>query len=119
LLAQKVLEDKTKGYRSHPQLSRFKSSPDPIGAIAGYLRCIHSEAFNRGYQFSVEKINPAGFNGRISCTRGQLLYEWNHLKKKLRSRDAGKYRELEGIAEPAAHPIFNIVEGSIEAWEII
>jgi Pyrimidine dimer DNA glycosylase len=37
LLAQKVLQGETKGYRSHPQLQRFRSSGDPLGAIAAYL----------------------------------------------------------------------------------
>jgi hypothetical protein len=119
LLAQKVLEGKTKGYRNHPQLQRFKSLPDPVGAIAAYLRALHSEAVSRGYQFSAEKINPRRFSGRIACTRGQLLYEWNHLKKKLQSRDAAKYRELEGLREPLAHPLFDIVEGDVEDWEIV
>ncbi|MEM4913878.1 MAG: pyrimidine dimer DNA glycosylase/endonuclease V, partial [Desulfurococcaceae archaeon] len=30
LLAQKVLEGKTRGYVNHPQLIRFKASPDPL-----------------------------------------------------------------------------------------
>jgi hypothetical protein len=119
LLAQKVLEDRTKGYKSHPQLKRFRASGDAIGAIATYLRAIQSEAHRRGYSFSEEKINPAHFNGRIDCTRGQLLYEWNHLKKKLRLRDAQKYSEIESIAEPEPHTLFNIIEGDIEDWEVI
>ena len=119
LLAQKVLQNKTRGYRSHPQLRRFKSSPDPTGAIAGYLRGIYSEAVNRGYKFSADKISSAEFGGRIACTQGQLLYEWNHLKGKMRSRDARRYREMEDIAEPEPHPVFDIIEGDIEEWEII
>lgn len=119
LLAQKVLQNKTKGYRNHPQLKRFNSSSDPVGAIAIYLRGLHSEAVKRGYKFSEDKITPAGFSGKIACTRGQLLYEWNHLKEKLRSRAASRHREIEGIAEPEPHPIFNIIEGDIEDWEII
>lgn len=118
LLAQKVLRGETKGYRNHPQLHRFKSSLDPTGAIAKYLRGIYAEATRRGYQFSKDKIAPTGFAGEILCTRGQLLYEWNHLKSKLRIRDAGKFAETAGIAEPDAHPLFKIVEGEIEEWEI-
>jgi len=37
LLAKKVLEGKTKGYRNHPQLIRFKEQPDPLSAINAYL----------------------------------------------------------------------------------
>ena len=119
LLAQKVLQNKTKGYRNHPQLKRFKSSPDPIGAIGNYLRGIYNEAVNRGYIFSEGKINSVAFGGQIACTRGQLLFEWNHLKEKLRSRDPGRYRAMVSIGEPESHPIFNIIEGDVEEWEII
>jgi hypothetical protein len=119
LLAQKVLEGKTKGYRSHPQLKRFRTSADPQAAIASYLLSVHAEARARGYRFSLEKINPARFQGSINSTRGQLLYEWNHLKPKLRQRDAEKYRELEHVEQPEAHPLFNIIEGDVEDWEIV
>ena len=37
LLAQAVLLGKTKGYKNHPQLERFRESSDPEGAIADYL----------------------------------------------------------------------------------
>lgn len=119
LLAQKVLEDRTKGYRNHPQLKRFRASSDPPGAIGSYLRALHAEAAKRGYRFSEEKITPASFNGTIPCTRGQVLYEWNHLKRKLRLRDAQRYTELEAIQEPEPHPLFHIIEGEIEDWEIV
>jgi hypothetical protein len=119
LLAQKVLKGETRGYTNHPQLSRFKSSTAPMGAIAAYLRVVQREALDRGYRFNAEKIAPELFGGVIPCTRGQLLYEWRHLKEKLRTRDARRYSELENIAEPDAHPIFKIIEGEIEAWEVI
>ncbi|MBA3805924.1 MAG: hypothetical protein H0X14_09480 [Acidobacteria bacterium] len=119
LLAQKVLQGETVGYRNHPQLSRFKSSTNPTGAIARYLRAIYVEAAGRGYRFSEDKIAPADFSGEIPCTRGQLLYEWNHLKEKLRVRDAGRFSEIKDIEEPEAHPIFRIIEGDVEAWEVI
>jgi hypothetical protein len=119
LLAQQVLKGKTTGYRNHPQLSRFKSATDPTGAIAKYLRAIYEEAAARGYSFSEDKIAHADFKGKISCTRGQLLYEWHHLKEKLRLRDARRYGEIKQIAEPEAHPLFRIVEGEVEAWEVL
>ena len=118
LLAQKVLQNKTRGYRNHPQLRRFNSSPDAVGAIAMYLREIYRESVNRGYQFSEDKISQAEFNGQIPCTRGQLLYEWNHLREKVRRRDATRYREMEDMGEPKPHPLFNIVEGNVEDWEV-
>jgi hypothetical protein len=119
LLAQKVLKGETRGYRNHPQLNRFKSSPNPTGAIASHLRSIHQEAITRGYKFDEEKIASANFDGEIPCTRGQLLYEWNHLKEKLKARDQRKYDAIKFVEEPEAHPIFKIIEGEVEAWEII
>ncbi|MGA9994398.1 MAG: pyrimidine dimer DNA glycosylase/endonuclease V [Pyrinomonadaceae bacterium] len=118
LLAQKVLKGETRGYRNHPQLARFKTQSNPVAAIAEYLRSIHREALSRGYKFSEEKIEPADSPEEISCTRGQLLYEWNHLKEKLKSRDAERFALFERIAEPEPHPLFKIVEGEIESWEI-
>lgn len=118
MLAQQVLQNKTKGFRHHPQLWRFRSSPDPVAAIAAYLREIHREAVQRGYRFQEDKIVGSEFHGKISCRRGQLLYEWEHLRKKLRDRDPVRFRELEGIEVPESHPLFEIVEGDKEDWEI-
>ena len=118
LLAQKVLQNKTKGYRNHPQLRRFASSPDAVGAIGAYLRGIYREAVQRGYQFSEDKITPAEFHDQISCTRGQLLYEWKHLWEKMRQRDASRYQEMGSVGEPEPHPLFYVIEGDIEDWEI-
>lgn len=118
LLAQKVLTGETRGYLNHPQLNRFKMCPNSIGAISSYLRAIHDEAIRRNYQFNKEKINPGEFVDEIVCTRGQVLYEWEHLKRKLKLRDANRYRELRSIAEPQPHPLFRIINGDVEAWEV-
>lgn len=117
LLAQKVLRNKTKGYRSHPQLVRFQSSENPSASIANYLRGIYDEATKRGYNFSAEKIESGEFPGKIACTRGQLLYEWEHLKLKLKTRDASLYSKLASVLDPQPHPLFEIVEGGVEDWE--
>ena len=118
LLAQTVLQNKTKGYRNHPQLKRFSASSNALGAIADYLRVISTEAEARGYQFNTDKIGSVEFIGQIPCTRGQLLYEWSHLRKKLQQRDPNRYRELERVEEPEPHPLFAIVEGDVEDWEV-
>lgn len=56
LLAQKVLQGKTKGYRHHPQLQRFQQSKNPMAAIQTYLWGIHDEAVGRGYVFDASRI---------------------------------------------------------------
>src|SRR6476659_494899 len=59
LLAQAVLRGRTRGYRNHPQLSRFRALPDPLAAIAAYLNGIREEATSRGYSFDAARIAKA------------------------------------------------------------
>ncbi len=118
LLAQKVLRGETRGYRRHPQLRRFKAAPDPLGAIAAYLRGLYAEACARGYRFGAEKIASGSFADQLDCRRGQLEYEWQHLREKLRRRDANKLAEMCARGAPEAHPLFRIVEGGVEEWEV-
>ncbi|MBI3880528.1 MAG: DNA lyase [Verrucomicrobia bacterium] len=118
LLAQKVLRGGTRGYRHHPQLARFRARRNPVAAIGSYLRAVAAEARQRGYAFDESKIAPARTRTKLSATRGQLLYERKHLLKKLRRRDPARGRELHRTREPEAHPLFRIVPGGIEPWEI-
>ena len=119
LLAQKVLQGKTKGYQHHPQLARFRSHPRPAAAIATYLRAVHAESLRRGYSFDATKIGVQRTTRRIACTRGQLLYEWEHLRNKLRKRNPSLYRELLPRALSEPHPLFTLVPGERESWEIV
>jgi pyrimidine dimer DNA glycosylase len=53
LLAQAVLLGRTKGYRHHPQLDRFRAAHAQAAACIGaYLRIVHAEAVSRGYAFA-------------------------------------------------------------------
>ncbi len=117
LLAQKVLHLATQGYRKHPQLERFHSHPDPQAAIATYLQYVHEESVSRGYRFDAAKISPLWTTRRIPCTTGQLQYEKERLERKLKSRDAARYRELRSLDTIEAHPLFIIVDGEREPWE--
>lgn len=117
LLAQKVLAGATKGYRHHPQLIRFQAQPDPQAAIATFLAGLADEATNRGYRFDTSKISRRRFNGRIPETRGQLLYEWDHLKTKLRTRAPEIARQFRTIKLPEPHPLFRIIPGGVREWE--
>src|SRR5262249_4389883 len=84
LLAQKVLAGQTRGYRHHPQLIRFRDHPDPQGAIAAFLTGLLLDAQRRGYRFDARKIapHPHPHPRRIAETRGQVMLEWEHLKRK-------------------------------------
>jgi hypothetical protein len=119
LLAKKVLEGETTGYRNHPQLNRFKQSGKPVEAINQYLAEIYSESLNRNYHFDKQKINWNFEKSKLTVTTGQVDYEAKHLLKKLKIRDINKYKELETIKTFDAHPLFTIVKGDVEQWEFI
>ena len=66
LLAQKVLQGGTRGYRHHPQLRRFLATSRPAAALARYLAAVHEESVRRGYHFDAAKIGPDRFLTNIS-----------------------------------------------------
>lgn len=117
LLAQKVLLGETKGYRNHPQLTRFKALDNPVAGLASYLAAVCEEASRRGYRFESAKIAPARFNGKMLVTEGQLVYEWQHLLNKLKMRDPDRLAGLEQLSLPVPHPLFQVVAGQVESWE--
>ncbi len=117
LLAQKVLSGATRGYRNHPQLVRFRAAADPMLAIAAFLHEIAAEAARRGYNFDVRKIARPRSEQTIRETRGQLHYEWAHLKRKLKLRSPALARQLRGVDAPKAHVMFRIVTGEVRDWE--
>jgi hypothetical protein len=117
LLAQKVLAGATKGYCHHPQLVRFQAQTEPLAAIAAFLAGLADEAQNRGYHFDTGKILGRRFIGQVEETSGQLLYEWGHLKAKLRARAPQLHRQWRVVTRPEPHPLFHIVPGGIREWE--
>jgi hypothetical protein len=117
LLAQAVLRGRTKGYRHHPQLDRFKAQLAPRSAINAYLSAIHSESLRRGYSFDARKVGPVRSRPRMQATSGQLAHEWRHLLRKLRSRSPSIYRQWRRIETPEPHRLFRIVSGPVAQWE--
>ena len=118
LLAQKVLAGNTRGYRNHPQLDRFKQQVDPLAAIAAYLSAVQQEAVRRGYNFDAGKIALHGEVARIKVNAGQLAYERAHLQRKLATRDPAAARLL-ADEQADVHPLFRVIDGGIEAWEVV
>ncbi len=116
LLARAVLRGKTRGYRHHPQLERFRAQKDPRAAIDAYLGAVLAEAQARGYRFDARKIGPARRAAKIAVTRGQLRLEWEHLGRKLRARSPERYRAWKASA-PRAQPSFRVRAGRVEPWE--
>ena len=119
LLAQAVLAGKTRGYRHHPQLVRFRSAPAPSMRVANYLRAVHAEATARGYRFDAGRIGRGGRLDTIAVTEGQIDHEWAHLRAKLALRDPGRLAVLASVVQPEPHPAFHLVPGSVAEWEVV
>jgi hypothetical protein len=117
LLAQAVLAGKTKGYRRHPQLLRFRAASSPRAAIAAYLRGVVAEADARGYAFDDTKVPRLRFTAKLPVTSGQLRYEWAHLQAKLAARDRAWASKLGEVRRLAPAPVFRVVRGGVEGWE--
>ena len=144
LLAQKVLRGLTRGYTNHPQLIRFRAHPQPLEAVAAYLSGLADEADARGYSFNRALIDAgedstsehgAGNNSadkaespyasvaRIPVPLGQLEYELAFLQHKVAGRDPEWEHQLSerlaarGKLAACAHPLFEVVPGTIEPWE--
>lgn len=118
LLAQKVLEGETSGYRNHPQLVRFRESGDPLGIMGNFLTEIAAEASRRGYSFDGTKIhmrNPSAVP--IPVAAGQVRYERTLLASKLALRDARRLAELPAAGKITLNPVFTGCPGGIEPWE--
>lgn len=133
LLAQAVLAGRTRGYRSHPQLERFRAQGDPLVSIGAYLEVLAEEASVRGYRFDRSRIDrpPAGAAEeasadelglgaevpRIPVSSGQLDLEWRHLLHKLEGRSPELWERANALEGPTAHPLFEVVAGPVESWE--
>jgi hypothetical protein len=117
LLARKVLQNRTKGYRNHPQLARFRVQEDPVAAIDFYLRAVYEESLRRGYRYDKSKIGIGQPVSLIPVPDGQLRYELEHLKEKLRLRAPDLYDKILPIQDPEPHPLFRIIPGDIAKWE--
>lgn len=120
LLAQAVLQGKTKGWKRHPQLDRFKGHRSPVSALGSYLLAILEESQRRGYNYDGSKIDePRESVEAISITNGQLVYELKILMERLEDRAPDRFEELRrmDIGVPMPNPVFRVVEGDVEDWE--
>jgi hypothetical protein len=117
LLAKAVLEGKTRGYKNHPQLERFKAQPDPQAAVNAYLWEVWREAKRRGYRFDQSKLDDPRPCPNIRVTEGQIRYEWTHLQNKLLHRDPPRHQRNASVTHIQLHPLMEIVPGEIEEWE--
>ncbi|GMA20117.1 pyrimidine dimer DNA glycosylase/endonuclease V [Arsenicicoccus piscis] len=121
LLAQKVLRGATRGYRNHPQLTRFRELDDPVLGVATWLHGLADDADRRGYRFDrtrlVRTAEEASAGGlRLPVTDGQLGHEWTHLLAKCEARSPDWHAALVP-QRPRAHPMLDVVAGPVADWE--
>lgn len=118
LLAQKVLNGEISSYHENAQIERFREYDNPLKAIGSYLSFIASEGARRGYRLSHEKILYPNFDKDVlPVNDGQLIFEMQHLRNKLKIRDAVKCREIKNLPEVEPHPLFNLTSGGVMSWE--
>ncbi len=117
LLAQAVLRGRTRGYRYHPQLMRFREHAEPLRAINAYLWHVCAEAQQRGYAFDSSKVKRPDVVARMAINRGQILHEAAHLLAKLKVRDRERWELACGVTRWELHPLMARREGGIEKWE--
>lgn len=117
LLAQAVLAGRTRGYRQHPQLERFRASPSPRGALTAYLDAVRQEALVRGYRFDPARVDEVErWEGTLTVTTGQLALERAHLLDKLRVRSPDDHA-VQARVPTRPHPSFTVIEGPVAPWE--
>ena len=117
IMARNVLNGKTKGYKNHPQLERFKKQGDPVSAIDTFLLNVYLESKRRDYNFNRDRIGFKFIDSKLEVTDGQMLYEFKHLKRKLKVRDPERYKLLMNLDFPSPNPVFKVVNGDVESWE--
>ena len=119
LLAQAVLAGRTKGYTRHPQLARFRAQAAPPEVIGDYLQGLLAEAAARGYRYDASKVERrSGTRVMVPVTSGQLAHEWVHLVRKIEVRSPDWLRVLAEVDQPQPHPLFRVVDGPVEEWEV-
>lgn len=113
-----MLNGTTRGYTRHPQLSRFRTSVDPLAYIGRYLQDVAAEADDRRYRFDRARIVRVDQDVKpLPVPDGQLAWEWSHLMAKLSARSPEVRERWTDVVMPEPHPLFEIVQGPIADWE--
>ncbi|MBF0441488.1 MAG: hypothetical protein HQK54_06260, partial [Oligoflexales bacterium] len=94
-----------------------KQAKNGLDLISLYLNEVWIEADLRGYRFDKSKFIQVKSDDKIALPKGQLLYEWEHLLKKLAVRSPSKLAEIAKAGRPTPNPIFTVISGDICDWE--
>lgn len=106
LLARKVLAGETRGYTRYPQLARFRTLENPLYYIDVYICTLYDEAARRGYRYDPAKICRTEITVRLPVSRGQMEYEFEHLKKTLTAKPFGLPAALPSPVSAAQSPVY-------------
>lgn len=81
---------------------------------------VQTEATRRGYRFDAGKIGAGGGSGfaPLKVSRGQIDYEWTHLRAKLQTRAPSWLAHFDAVRRPRPHPLFRVVAGGVADWEV-
>ena len=112
-----MLAGKTRGYRNHPQLERFREQADPLASVDAYLWVVQQEAARRGYRFDGSKLGECQEAPGIPVTAGQLALEWAHRGRKLEARSPQVAQQWAEVQAPEPHPSFKPAPGGVAGWE--
>lgn len=115
LLALAVLSGKTKGYKNHPQLDRFRDSPE---VLLEYMAEVRMEMLRRGYRPKAIPVTASRSKIAVSC--GQVDFEIGHLAKKmLRRGNLAEHKSLvTSQPQQRVHPLFTVTKREgLEKWE--
>jgi Pyrimidine dimer DNA glycosylase len=84
---------------------------DARGLVALWREALLAQAVLRG--------RTRGYRHHPQLARFEDVgdYEWEHLMRKLRTRDPARAQLLRGVRRPQAHPLFRVVAGPLEPWE--
>lgn len=119
LKALRLLKGERIGRTHHHQLQRWQEHPDPVNALATYLRWIWWSGSFRGIRFDRNLIGP--FTelqlGALTVTQGQLEAEWRLYLARLRHRDIQAW-EARRYTDPRHHLLFKVIPSAkLEPWE--
>lgn len=53
----------------------------------------------------------------ITVASGQVEREWEHLLRKLASRNPARFEQWASVRHPELHPLFHAVPGPVASWE--
>lgn len=124
LLALKVLRGETTAYANHPQMQRFQKHPKPLEALQAFLTTVQREGLMREYKYFSGAFKKCShlYVQPILVNSGQVMFELDHLIKKLYDRSGVPQRELEALRNYPffipLNPIFQLREvNELEPWE--